>query len=496
MINTTNCTGKVLNSLTNFPSLGCENTNLVDKLVSTLLVISPLLQHYKGILFNAGICALILCLPYVCLKLLFRLRSLQWKNVLVVLPLVLFQVFRVFAHGTSFMEVAHGAVLCGYFLAIALGGINLKYISNASYLVAMAAGIGIIIQSICYYFFGSHLQLVATELLLEESHAWVKLAQTGIIGVTGAVSAFYRPSAFFLEPSHMLLYFIPNLFLLMLSLEMNWIKRISAVILSVGLILSTSGMGIALVAGIWLLQLGFSKDKSNILRIKHLFNIQNVLRCVAFVVVFAVIAISVPFMRYSIMRIFIGNRAVNAIIAAEEAQKAAELAQMGVTLRDPDAELEENNDGAQNTEEKSEAAKEAEKLAAEKAEAAKEAAKLAEENAGSTAVSGRIERALSLIRYKMSGLQYLVGVSDSVDGVNFNLPGFFATVYKYGLIGTLLSYAFYVYCAVDGKGAYRWMAIIILGVSFFSAHTHGTFYMLFYVLMLADGVTSHRSSAE
>ena len=187
---------------------------------------------------------------------------------------------------------------------------------------------------------------------------------------------------------------------------------------------------------------------------------------------------------------------MNAIIAAEEAQKAAELAQMGVTLRDPDAELEENNDGEQNTEEKSEAAKEAEKLAAEKAEVAKEAAKLAEENAGSTAVSGRIERALSLIRYRMTGLQYLVGTSDSVDGVNFNLPGFFATVYKYGLVGTLLSYAFYVYCAVDGKGAYRWMAIIILGVSFFSAHTHGTFYMLFYVLMLADGVTSHRSSAE
>ena len=59
---------------------------------------------------------------------------------------------------------------------------------------------------------------------------------------------------------------------------------------------------------------------------------------------------------------------------------------------------------------------------------------------------------------------------------------------KYGIIGMLLSYVFYVSCAVFSKGAYRWMAIIILGISLVSAHTHGTFYMLFYVFMLIDGM--------
>ncbi len=134
----------------------------------------------------------------------------------------------------------------------------------------------------------------------------------------------------------------------------------------------------------------------------------------------------------------------------------------------------------------------AEEAAKEKAEAAKQAAELAEENAGSTAVSGRIERALSLIRYKMSGSQYIIGVSDSVENVDFNLPGFFATMYKYGIIGTVLSYIFYLCCAVFAKGPYRWMGIIIVVTSFFSAHTHGTFYMLFYVLMLMDGVIFER----
>lgn len=464
----------VMNRLSNYPTLGCENTNLLDMLVSFLLVTAPLLQHYKGFVVNAGILMLILCLPYVGLKLLFRFRSLSWKNVLIVLPLVLFQLFRVIDHGTSFMEIAHAGVLIGYFAVIALGGINLNYVSRCAYLVAMCGGICIIAQAICYYAFGFHLQLVITELLLEESSAWIRLAQTGIIGVNGRPSAFYRPSAFFLEPSHMFLYFIPNLFLLLLTPEMNPVKRISAVILSVGLILSTSGMGIALVVGVWLLQLGFSDGKENLLRFVHLFRKKNILRCIAFVLVFLVIAAALPFLRYSILRIFVGGQAVNAMIAAEEAKNAAKLAESMLDKEESEKTPEE--------------ILEAEKIAAEKQEAAEEAEKLAAENAGSTAVSGRIERAISLIRYELSGSQYLVGVSDSVDEIDFNLPGFFSTMYKYGAIGTILSYIFYVSCAALSKHAYRWMAIIILAVSFLTAHTHGTFYMLFYVLMLMDGI--------
>lgn len=471
------------NKLTNYPIFGSNNTNIIDMLVIFLLVISPLLQHYKGVVVNAGILVLVLCLPYLCLKLLFRLRSLPWKNILIALPLVLFQIFRVFAHGTTFMELAHSVVLSAYFIVIALGGINLKYVARSAYLVAIAAGIGIILQGICYYLFGFHLQLVATQLLLEESHAWVKLAQTGIIGVTGNASAFYRPSAFFLEPSHMFLYFLPNLFLLLLTPDTNWFKRISATILSIGLILSTSGMGIAVVVGAWLLHLGFGKGKENLLRFKHLFSKQNILRCIAFVVIFALIALALPFLRYSILRVFVGGQAVNAMIAADEAEKAAQLANKDKPI-------------IESTQAPEETLSEAEKLAQEKAEAAAEAEKLALENAGSTAISGRMERAISLVQYRMSGLQYLIGVSDSVEDVDFNLPGSFSAMYRYGIIGLVLSCAFYITCAIFGKGAYRWLAIIIMVVSFFSAHTHGTFYMLFYVLLLADGLIQNKGKSS
>ena len=533
----------IANKLSNYPAFGSKNTNVVDMLVGLLLAISPLLQHYKGFVVNAGILVLILCLPYVCIKLLLRFKSLPWKNILIVVPLVLFQAFRVLAHGTTFMELAHAAVLCGYFTAIVLGGINLKYVARSAYLVAMAAGVGIILQGICYYFFGFHLQLVATGLLLEESNAWVKLAQTGTIGITGAASAFYRPSAFFLEPSHMFLYFVPNLFLLLLTPEMNWMKRISAVVLSVGLLLSTSGMGIALVVGAWLLQLGFSSGKENRLHIKHFFTKQNFLRCVAFVLIFAVIVVILPFLRYSILRVFLGSQTVNSMILAEKNKdntkptvqtqpivptgQPQQNGQTGLTepvIIDPTAYTEvivptvvpddpwftvtqyvpQATEAPQFTE-SPQASEVPGATEAPEATRAPDAPWFTEtqeapqdtvptqkptnsKNPGSTAISGRTERAISLIRHQMSGSQYLVGVSDNVDNVNFNLPGFFSTMYKYGIIGTVLSYIFYLCCAVFAKGAYRWMAIIILVISFVSAHTHGTFYMLFYVLMLMEGL--------
>lgn len=480
----------VVNKLSNYPMLGCNNSNIVDMLVSLLLVISPLLQHYKGIGVNAGFLVLILCLPYIGIKLLLGFKSLPWKNALVVLPLVLFQVFRVIAHGTTFMEIAHACVLCGYFIAIALGGINLKYAARWAYVVAMAAGISIIIQSICYYLFDFHLQLVATEFLLDESDAWVKLTQTGFIGVNGVASAFYRPSAFFLEPSHMFLYFIPNLFLLLLTPEMNWVKRFSAVILSVGLLLSTSGMGIALVAGAWLLQLGFSSGKENLLRFKNLFTKQNILRCVAFVLIFAVIALILPFLRYSILRVFVGSQTVNNMITAEKNEKETKPTRPTETTAQP-VQTDVTEQTVSNPTVPTETTKTTEATEATvptQPTQAPEKTPTTHKNPGSTAISGRTERAISLIRYRMFGSQYLIGVSDSVDNINFNLPGFFATMYKYGIIGTLLSYIFYLCCAIFAKGAYRWAAIIILAISFFSAHTHGTFYMLLYVLILMDGI--------
>lgn len=106
----------------------------------------------------------------------------------------------------------------------------------------------------------------------------------------------------------------------------------------------------------------------------------------------------------------------------------------------------------------------------------------------STAISGRTWRAMRLIK-KMKGVQWIAGIADTT-GADYNVPGVFATLYKYGIIGVILSCWVYIRSLWKTDIAHFCMAVVILVTAFFSAHTHGTFYMLFYVLILLEGERS------
>ncbi len=450
------------NSLTGFPALGKNNTNALDKLVALVLATAPLLQYYKGIsVFHAGFLVLIVCIPYIGIRLLLRIRELEWKNLWYALPLVLFQVYRVVAHGTDFIEFMHGVVLSAYFIAIALGGINLRYVTLSACVISLMAGFLVIVQTISYFVFHTHLQLTATSLLLEESEQWVALAQTGIIGITGKAGLLYRPSAFFLEPSHILMYSMPVLFVLLLTPQMTRIKRIGAVIISLGLILSTSGMGIMLVLGVWMLKLGFSNGKENHLAFKNLFCKQSILRCFAFLIVFCMICFILPSLRYAVLRSVISDK-----------QLADIIPKTSQTLADFRAKAFDEIPASMSPSTSTEIAGLSDNTAT---------------PSTSTAISGRTE--WPLIRLKqMTASELCTGVGDTLPAnYDFPKPGFFATMFKYGIIGTVISYLYYLLCACYTKHAYRWIAIITILLSFVDAQSHGTFCMLHYVLILMGG---------
>ena len=224
----------------------------------------------------------------------------------------------------------------------------------------------------------------------------------------------YRPSAFFLEPSHMFLYVFPILFVFLLSPNIdNWRRKI-AILLTVGLFLTTSGMGIGVSCFAWILYLGFNSGKLNNIKLKNVFRIKNLIMLITFCIVFIVLCFTVPFFRDSIVRIFVG------------------------------------------------------------------------ESGGSNAIEGRTAQGFNLIA-NLTGVKLLIGVTSTTVGIQFNMAGFVATLYKFGIIGTFLSYAFYVKNAICQKVPYKWIAVVIVFVSFFSAHTHGIFYMLYYVIILMMG---------
>lgn len=103
----------------------------------------------------------------------------------------------------------------------------------------------------------------------------------------------------------------------------------------------------------------------------------------------------------------------------------------------------------------------------------------------STAIEGRTRLARLLVQ-GMSGKTLLIGVTENVNEINFNLSGFYATLYKYGVIGLVLSYLFYAPGIFKLKGAGLWTSLIIVIISFFTAHTHGTFYMMYFVIVIMN----------
>lgn len=383
-----------------------------DKIVVFLFAISPILNNYVGPVVNAGITVLILIFPYEVIKLV-RAELIPSKAVGLVLPLYLYWMFKTVDHGTDVTELGQVLIYMVLVLVFATGCIDPKLLLKYATMVACFASLCIMVQYFTYYILKFHLTLVPTNLLLEGSSQWIQLAQTGRISVTGRTMAFYRPSSFFLEPSHMFVYLCAPLYCAVLSGNFKR-DKFKALLLTAGTVLSTSGMGLMATAIVW--GLFFVKNGVNSRR----FSFRNLLRketaiiLLLGVIVLVVCFFEVGFFRQSLLRIF------------------------------------SSGDNYSN------------------------------------AIEGRLSAGNQLLS-QFTFKDLLVGISDHYSEVDFHMTAFNATMYKYGIIGTALSYIFYLRCLIDLKDQYFWLAVLLIGVSFFNPHTHGTIYMLYYVTILLNG---------
>lgn len=389
-----------------------EHKAPVDRICGVLLAFVPLLQHYTGLVDNAASTLLMLLVPWLALRMLGSLRELKWSRFAPVLVLMAFFLYKLVDHGTFFSEIAQVCLMLGFLAAVAMGCIDLKAMTATAGLIAAAAGALILVQYACFYILGFHLKLVPTGWLLPESAPWILGAETGLGAITGKMGTLYRPSAFFLEPSHLFLYSFPMLFVNLLGSRRTRKSYVVSLLITAGLVLSTSGMGIAAAGAGWALFFALWNEREDSIRLGNMFRKRNLIM-MGTLVVGALLAIAfVPFLRSSVMRIFYNPQ-------------------------------------------------------------------------GSTAIAGRTNRAMELVG-SLRGMQWLFGAGD-VTNAKFNVPGFFSTFYRYGIIGLVLSYHFYVHCLLKLDAPWFFTSGLILVVSLFSAHTHGTFFMLYYVYVLMEG---------
>lgn len=414
-----------------------------DYLCVWLLVLCPLLQHYRGLVVDARATAMVLVAPYVLVRLWMK-NTVRFK---IVLPMIVYGIFRIIHGGFAFSDIGREGLVCFFLVAVESGIIDTKRFFRALTVVSVAASVVIIVQYICYYVFGFHLQVVVTDWFLKSSEQWIGLAQTGAVSITGKPTNFYRPSAFFLEPSHMALYCTPAVLLLLLSPGMTKLRLVLAALVSVGVVASTSGMGIVMCVGLWLLYLTFycgegSENKSigiGKLRIKGFkakdihfkgfswkfikikpftwkgFTLRpiNVVMIGGLMLLVVLMYLFVDVFRSSINRILFTDGGYNAIL-------------------------------------------------------------------GRTKVGAYVVG-------NMDAIDLIFGERNPGKEADWYMSAFFDVIYRYGLIGFVLSYVFYTVTLFKVKREYRWMALLVLGLSFFSVHTHGSAFMPYLCTVLLAG---------
>ena len=412
---------KTERAMYNFFTMGAENNSIPDKICAFLLAILPLLQHYIGLYKNAGFTVLLLVFPFLAYRMVRRIVEKKLPNkkcVLAILPLLLYELY-VLIRAASLSRVLYAGFMLFLFACVAYECVNVRSFFRCALLIAKIASLLIILQTILFNLFGYHLRLIPTDLLLDGSEMWLNRAITGL----KAEGEMYRPSGIFLEPSHLFLYVLPLLSMLILLPGFNPRRREEAILLSAGLLLSTSGLGIIVVVFLWaLFWTLFQDNDAGKMNFKNFFTVRTGRIIICGILLVLICCSIVPIVDEAVGR-FLPNA-----------------------------------------------------------------------NGYNSAIDGRTERAESFLMQESNypeetseEVNRIFGVGESFREINFNMAGFHATLYKFGFIGLILTYWFYGQGLFTLKAPYNVLSLIIIGVSYFSAHTHGTFYMLFYVLFLMNG---------
>lgn len=151
--------------------------------------------------------------------------------------------------------------------------------------VAMINSFLVILQAFSHYVLGFNLILV-NETLLNEG---VQLAS-----INGTL---YRPSALFLEPAHFAEYCAIALISVLFPNDNGRAKLKKAVFITIGCLLTTSGIGIAIVLGIFGWYVLFTRRK-------HRTKIIYLVLWAFIIAIVAVFLFQIPFFRLAIQRVF------------------------------------------------------------------------------------------------------------------------------------------------------------------------------------------------
>ena len=213
----------------------------IGKLYALYLAILPLVSIYKlpGTSLALATALTLVMMIYAVVSILTRKRKV---NFAILLPFIMYLLY-IMTKSTLLFSILCIAIMI-HILAISTGVINKRYLCKFIEGISVVAAICVIIQQIVHILTKVHIPLYISSLLAEGLQEQYKIALT-----TGTPKIFYRPSAFFLEPAHFTQYCMIGLGSCLFSqVETKW----KPLLISAGILATTSGMGIVAVAAMWI----------------------------------------------------------------------------------------------------------------------------------------------------------------------------------------------------------------------------------------------------
>lgn len=182
-------------------------------------------------------------------------KKILKKDILGVYLFFIYYLFR--AEGDYFHYLVFSAIIIVNILAF------YHHIEDAAILqqtimgVSFFASLIVILQNFIHFTLGIHVQVLFPQLALSGSSGYAPLWSTGY----AVGSSYYRASAFFPEPSHMCQYCFIGLLIALYGWAKEGKKINTAAIITIGMILATSSMGILLAIACWVWGIFVRGDK-------------------------------------------------------------------------------------------------------------------------------------------------------------------------------------------------------------------------------------------
>lgn len=217
-------------------------------LYSSFIALVPVIMIINVPILNIGWSTFLLGVtaPYV------MLRSKSTKKAISVLPIVVTFGYLLMRSMDNTMNLFLLVVVFVHAYAASKGSTDASVAGRTIETVAVIATVCVMLQTLLYYTMGIRFNFLIPNLILEENRYAINVV---------SVERMYRPSAFFLEPSHYTQYCSLALMSVLMPCNKQKVNFGKAIWIAVGCILTTSGMGIALCIGIFAWYAAFTQHR-------------------------------------------------------------------------------------------------------------------------------------------------------------------------------------------------------------------------------------------